>query len=172
MGVGLGGIGHHHHMGPGSRRMLQAAPMFGSRPLAADGGYGLREQRLRTMIRMAETKGKSLSFTSLCLPRDLSRACSSFAATLTSLRAAERAAALEESRRLKEELLAEQRMARDIDRAEDRRDHLEAAREAAHNRREIQADMEHERELQRLDMMASRGGGAMAGRPGFRSIGY
>ncbi|ORY88900.1 hypothetical protein BCR35DRAFT_329787 [Leucosporidium creatinivorum] len=146
-GFGLGGGG-----GLGRGMMRQVPPRFGSRPIAGDGMLSLREQELRTRLRIAETR-----------------------ASLTGLAAAQRAQALNDARMLKEELLNEQRLARTIDRDERRTDALDAAREAAHQRREIHADREHERDLMRLEQMAvrppSRGLGGM-GRMRRMSGGY
>lgn len=61
---------------------------------------------------------------------------------------------LDDARRLRAELNAESRLARDIDRAERRTDALLAAREAEAERREMREEMAEQRGIQRLENAA------------------
>lgn len=67
-GVGLGGGGLGRGYGRGMMR--QVPPSFGSRPIAGDGMLSLREQELRTRLRIAETRGESLAFLPTSLGAD------------------------------------------------------------------------------------------------------
>lgn len=111
----------------------------------------LREQELRTRLTIAETRGGSFPPRLLLLPLSPIADSSARIATLTSLPATLRAQALADARRIKESLLAEQRLARSIDREELRIDAVEQAREEAKNLREMRADEELDLELRRLD---------------------
>ncbi|BGP06406.1 hypothetical protein JCM10049v2_002228 [Rhodotorula toruloides] len=111
-------------------------------------GLSLREQDLRSRLRVAEMR-----------------------ASLTGLSPAQRAQALDDARRLRAELNAESRLARDIDRAERRTDALLAAREAEAERREMREEMAEQRGIQRLENAA----GDLMARPmpgGFVGGGY
>ncbi|GEM07074.1 hypothetical protein Rt10032_c02g1091 [Rhodotorula toruloides] len=111
-------------------------------------GLSLREQELRSRLGVAEMR-----------------------ASLTGLSPAQRAQALDDARRLRAEINAESRLARDIDRTERRTDALLAAREAEAERREMREEMAERRGIQRLEDAA----GDLMSRPmpgGFVGGGY
>ncbi|BGP14272.1 hypothetical protein JCM10213_005836 [Rhodosporidiobolus nylandii] len=109
-----------------------AAP-YGSQRLSAGLGTGmsLRERELMGRLRVAEMR-----------------------ASLTGLSATQRAQALDDARRLRHELSAESRLAREIDRGERRSDALLAAREAEAERAELREEAREQRGLMRLEEAA------------------
>ncbi|BGP38335.1 hypothetical protein JCM10449v2_002266 [Rhodotorula kratochvilovae] len=113
---------------------------YQSRRLSRAGGAGLslREQELRSRLRVADMR-----------------------ASLTSLPPAQRARALDDARRLRAELNAEFRATREIDRAERRTDALLAAREAEAERAEMREEVQEQRGLARLE----RAAGELMSRP-------
>ncbi|GAA5859334.1 hypothetical protein JCM8547_001989 [Rhodosporidiobolus lusitaniae] len=113
---------------------------YGSGRISAGQGRGmsLRERELMGRLRMAETR-----------------------ASLTSLPAPARAAALSDARRLRSLLNEESRLSRSIDRAERREDALLAAREAQAEREEMREEVREMEGLARLE----RAAGELVSRP-------
>ncbi|GAA6049038.1 hypothetical protein JCM3770_005451 [Rhodotorula araucariae] len=109
-----------------------AAPYHSHRLSLADGtGLSIREQELRSRLRLAEVR-----------------------ASLTSLPPAQRAQALSDARRLHAQLASDARSARDLDRVERRADALDAARDVEIARAELRDEVEEERRLARLERAA------------------
>ncbi|GAA5976680.1 hypothetical protein JCM10908_005593 [Rhodotorula pacifica] len=98
----------------------------------AGSGLGLRESELRNRLRIAELR-----------------------ASLTGLDTASRARALDDARRLRAELEAEARLARDIDREERRNDALLGAEQIEAQRQELREEMAEQRGLHRLEATAN-----------------
>ncbi|GAA5998711.1 uncharacterized protein JCM10292_007177 [Rhodotorula paludigena] len=143
-GLPLGGAGMPIAPRPGAS--------YHSRRLSLQNGAGLslREQELRSRLRVAEMR-----------------------ASLTGLSLAQRAQALEDARRLRAQLNAEFRLARDIDRSERRADAVLAAQEVEQERRELRDEMREQEGIARLemaagDLMGSPMPGSFGGGPGYR----
>ncbi|GAA5954498.1 hypothetical protein JCM21900_005968 [Sporobolomyces salmonicolor] len=125
---------------------------YTSRPLSMSGGpLSLREQELRSRLRMAEVR-----------------------ASLTGLSPQQRARALDDARLIRQELNAEHRLTRELDRAERRTDALHAAREMQAERNELREEMREMQGVQRLNVAAEElmtrpiPGGYAAGGAGYR----
>ncbi|GAA5901287.1 hypothetical protein JCM8208_002326 [Rhodotorula glutinis] len=116
-----------------------SAPYHSQRlSLSSGAGLSLREQELRSRLRVAEMR-----------------------ASLTGLAPAQRARALDDARQLRGQLNAESRTARSIDRAERRSDAVLAAHEVEAERAELRDEVEEQRGIARLE----RAAGDLMGRP-------
>ena len=130
-------------------------------------GNSLKAQQLRTRLRIAETRGSS---TFLLVSDDsLTRQWNQTAA-LTGLDAETRARAIDDARRIREQINAELHERRVIDREERREDAVLQAENQIARRREAQRDLDAERAVRRVEQIAYGGaGGAPLGR---RRSGY
>ncbi|GAA5976740.1 hypothetical protein JCM11641_005679 [Rhodosporidiobolus odoratus] len=111
----------------------QSMAPYGSRRLSMGAGTGmsLRERELMGRLRVAEMR-----------------------ASLTGLSAGQRAQALDDARRVRSEINAESRLAREVDRAERRSDALLAARQAEAERHELREERREMEGIARLEMAA------------------
>ncbi|KPV76615.1 uncharacterized protein RHOBADRAFT_42959 [Rhodotorula graminis WP1] len=109
-----------------------SAPYHSQRlSLSSGPGLSLREQELRSRLRVAEMR-----------------------ASLTGLAPAQRARALDDARQLRAQLNAESRAARSIDRAERRSDAVLAAQEVEAERAALRDEVEEQRGIARLERAA------------------
>ncbi|KAM0754748.1 hypothetical protein T439DRAFT_352736 [Meredithblackwellia eburnea MCA 4105] len=131
--------GYGGRFGPGARSIgfggVGIGVPYGSRPMA--GELSARADQLRTRLRLAQAR-----------------------ASMTGLSAELRARALEDARQIKSEINNELMQRRMIDRVEQQEDTALAAHEAVRERRELQRDIEAERDNARIDAI---GAGGMAG---------
>lgn len=133
-GYGLGGGGPIHY----PIRLAYGA-RFGSRPLAAP-GLNLRDNELRTRLRIAETR-----------------------AALTGITAEARARALDDARRIKAEINGELRQRQVIDRVERRQDAVLAAQDQIQREVEMEREIDAERRNYQIQRIAAQ---APVGSPG------
>lgn len=154
VGLGRGGMPINPHL---------TAPYHSQKLSFANGtGLSLREQELRSRLRIAEMRGLSSlpcglnSFYPLTVRRRRPPT-----ASLTGLSPAQRAAALSDARAHRAQLNAESRATRSVDRLERRSDALLAAQEAEVERAEMRDEVEEQRGIARLE----RAAGDLVGRP-------
>lgn len=154
-GYGLGGGGPIHY----PIRPAYGA-RFGSRPLAAP-GLNLRDNELRTRLRIAETRGTSSHLhisRYLLLTSPLPRP-----AALTGITAEARARALDDARRIKAEIFGELRQRQVIDRVERRQDAVLAAQDQIQREVEMEREIDAERRNYQIQRIAAQ---APVGSPG------
>ncbi|KAK4699010.1 hypothetical protein P7C70_g7256, partial [Phenoliferia sp. Uapishka_3] len=142
-GVGVGGYGVPPRigMGGGMGYPRGGAVGYGSRPLGA--GMSLKAQELRTRLRIAETR-----------------------AALTGLDAQQRALAIDDARRIREEINAEVRERRILDREARRENAVLSAEQQVAQRREMQRDLEAERAVQQIERIAYGPGAGLSSSAG------